>query len=531
MRVLRELDVRARRRYVPRQRRRTCVRAVQSRPERHRRHHVDGALGAAQCFEQTTFLTGDFTLLHDLSALALQRELLTHHREVAASDAAANRGAATASAAGRSPRPRRALRGRRAAQQQRRGHLRHAAPGVFGGLFRAAVPRSPKTCDSSTRPVRSACRIERCRRSRTSPEAYAETLGVPASASSRCACRFAGEGALREVPGIVEAAKAEGRFSTAGRRSSCCTALRRRRARGTRWRMRLRAGGAEVLVPDLYACVSPFSMDEACAFLEKAVRLAACEKAHGPVVAGYSMGGRIALETLARVHDLPVAALVLEGTGLGPADEAAREAFRVRGGAVGARAARGRRRRVHGPMGGPAAVRDPAPPPRIVARLRGADRVAHGAEELAASCERAGQHCQASEGASLAALAHAAARGSEDRVRARSLGREIRGRGAACGAARAAARASWALRARGTTCISSVPRRSRACWPTPSADVRRGAFEGLTCGRRRRVRNYVICPPGLGISVANAAAARYHAMGALLWKRISLRHVLAGCVV
>lgn len=68
---------------------------------------IDGttstALGAAQCFEQTTFLTGDFTLLHDLSALALQRELMTHHREVAASDAAANRGAATASAAGEAP--------------------------------------------------------------------------------------------------------------------------------------------------------------------------------------------------------------------------------------------------------------------------------------------------------------------------------------------------------------------------------------------------------------------------------------------
>ena len=44
---------------------------------------IDGtlstALGAAQNFMQTTFLTGDFTLLHDLNALALQRELLVHH--------------------------------------------------------------------------------------------------------------------------------------------------------------------------------------------------------------------------------------------------------------------------------------------------------------------------------------------------------------------------------------------------------------------------------------------------------------------
>lgn len=40
---------------------------------------IDGttstALGAAQSFAQTTFLTGDLTLLHDLNSLALQREL------------------------------------------------------------------------------------------------------------------------------------------------------------------------------------------------------------------------------------------------------------------------------------------------------------------------------------------------------------------------------------------------------------------------------------------------------------------------
>lgn len=40
---------------------------------------VSTALGAAQHFRQTTFLTGDFTMLHDLNALALQRELRVHH--------------------------------------------------------------------------------------------------------------------------------------------------------------------------------------------------------------------------------------------------------------------------------------------------------------------------------------------------------------------------------------------------------------------------------------------------------------------
>lgn len=40
---------------------------------------VSTALGAAQHFSQTTFLTGDYTLQHDLNALALQREILKHH--------------------------------------------------------------------------------------------------------------------------------------------------------------------------------------------------------------------------------------------------------------------------------------------------------------------------------------------------------------------------------------------------------------------------------------------------------------------
>lgn len=44
---------------------------------------VSTALGAAQHFAQTTFLTGDFTLLHDLNALALQREILREHGRVA----------------------------------------------------------------------------------------------------------------------------------------------------------------------------------------------------------------------------------------------------------------------------------------------------------------------------------------------------------------------------------------------------------------------------------------------------------------
>ncbi len=40
---------------------------------------VSSALGAAQRFDQTTLLIGDLAMLHDLNALHLQRELLTHH--------------------------------------------------------------------------------------------------------------------------------------------------------------------------------------------------------------------------------------------------------------------------------------------------------------------------------------------------------------------------------------------------------------------------------------------------------------------
>ena len=47
---------------------------------------VSAAIGAAQWFSQTTFITGDLTLLHDLNALALQRELRVQREASAARD-------------------------------------------------------------------------------------------------------------------------------------------------------------------------------------------------------------------------------------------------------------------------------------------------------------------------------------------------------------------------------------------------------------------------------------------------------------
>ncbi len=46
---------------------------------------VSSALGAAQAYRQTTFVTGDLTALHDLNALSMQRELTVHHGGDAAS--------------------------------------------------------------------------------------------------------------------------------------------------------------------------------------------------------------------------------------------------------------------------------------------------------------------------------------------------------------------------------------------------------------------------------------------------------------
>ena len=42
---------------------------------------LSSALGAAQAYDQTYFLTGDLTLLHDLNALALQNEFALRAKE------------------------------------------------------------------------------------------------------------------------------------------------------------------------------------------------------------------------------------------------------------------------------------------------------------------------------------------------------------------------------------------------------------------------------------------------------------------
>lgn len=96
------------------------------------------------------------------------------------------------------------------------------------------------------------------------------------------------------------------------------------------------------------ASAAPYDMDEACACVKAFVDWVARREGARPVLVGYSMGGRIALEALVRygvvsklelparrvaraaAPELAIAGLVLESAGLGPADEAARESLRER---------------------------------------------------------------------------------------------------------------------------------------------------------------------------------------------------------
>lgn len=194
----------------------------------------------------------------------------------------------------------------------------------------------------------------------------------------------------------------------------------------------LQAAGHRTFVPDLYgwlgeratppgACPRadrPFedafhlasvpeaeasSLAAACDCLAQVVRqVAAVEGA--PVLVGYSMGGRLAAETLVRHPDLPLAGVVLESAGLGPVDEDARAAMAQRNAAWAARL------RVEGVDAFmdwwetlPLFASQQALPASARAAVR-AQRTARSAEALARSFEAWGAQHQASEGETLAAL-------------------------------------------------------------------------------------------------------------------------------
>ena len=158
----------------------------------------------------------------------------------------------------------------------------------------------------------------------------------------------------------------------------------------------------------------------ACDRLVQVVRqVAAAEGA--PVLVGYSMGGRLAAETLVRHPDLPLAGVVLESAGLGPADEDARAAMARRNGEW---AARLRAEGVEAFMDWwetlPLFASQQALPASVRAAVR-AQRTAHSAEALAQSFEAWGAQHQASEGETLAVLRATGARGVPMRYLAGSL--------------------------------------------------------------------------------------------------------------
>ncbi|WP_165171282.1 alpha/beta fold hydrolase [Adlercreutzia sp. ZJ242] len=131
-----------------------------------------------------------------------------------------------------------------------------------------------------------------------------------------------------------------------------------------------------------------------------------------PVLVGYSMGGRVALEALVRRgpegEGLPVAGIVLESAGLGPADAAARAAFAARS-AAWARDLR--EQGVEAFMEAwaelPLFASQRTLPASARARVQ-AERAGNAPAALVWQLEELGQHRQADEAASLSALARAA---------------------------------------------------------------------------------------------------------------------------
>lgn len=130
-----------------------------------------------------------------------------------------------------------------------------------------------------------------------------------------------------------------------------------------------------------------------------------------PVLVGYSMGGRIAAETVVRHPDLPLAGLVLESAGLGPADEAARAALAERNGEWALQL------REEGVVTFtdwwetlPLFASQQALPAETRAAIR-AERTSRDAEPLARSLEAWGAHHQAAEAVTLGVLADLARQG------------------------------------------------------------------------------------------------------------------------
>lgn len=161
------------------------------------------------------------------------------------------------------------------------------------------------------------------------------------------------------------------------------------------------------------ASVDGSSMETACADVARIVRRVAAHAGAPAVLVGYSMGGRIALETVIRMSDLPLAGLMLESAGTGPVDDAQRAAYATRNTRW---ADDVRERGVESFMDAwenlPLFASQRDLPDEVRAAVR-ARRTAHGAEELACLFESVGAHRQTERAAGMRELAHRQACGLE----------------------------------------------------------------------------------------------------------------------
>lgn len=166
--------------------------------------------------------------------------------------------------------------------------------------------------------------------------------------------------------------------------------------------------GGSVSLQEDDRSTDPF--DAACRHVAHVVRSVFERTGAAPVLVGYSLGGRIALGTALCDESLPLAGLVLESAGLGPADQAQRETLRQRNAAW---AQRVRSEGVETFMEWwatlPLFATQASLPAPIREALR-AGRANNDPEGVALQLEGWGQHAQAGKSTALAFLAHAAKR-------------------------------------------------------------------------------------------------------------------------
>ena len=169
---------------------------------------------------------------------------------------------------------------------------------------------------------------------------------------------------------------------------------------------KLRASGYSVEAPNLYSQLPECgTLDGLCDWVAQLV--VSCAQNASVVLAGYSMGGRVAAQTLVCHPDLPVAAVVLESAGLGPQDDAGRAALAARSAQW---AERLRHEGVEPFMDWwetlPLFATQQSLPPQVRRAVR-RERTSFGAEALVRSLEGWGQQHQSLQSETLAALGRA----------------------------------------------------------------------------------------------------------------------------